>query len=242
MPLVRCPVHGRVYDNSKDAKCPLCLQEESMPRAPKRSSEPKSSAGAQLSGRSVLLLLLLAVVAIVGGVWYYFSTHTAEDRAQFVRDSLRAAAAGPARPDTTQFARANDLSPIRKARALRNTLDNILRANRAGVLGFAAGPIDTAATDRATRRRVQQYAAFHKRFHDRIDAAARNGTDFRYEPGVQYSLQMENVTNQLRAALSVMRDMVRPYEVKPRAERQADLQAAAGYLHAASTVLTNLPR
>lgn len=243
MALVRCPTHGRVYDDSKDAKCPLCLQEESMPRAPgKAAKASRTPEEAQAAGRTVLLLVLLGIVAISAGAWWYFSTHNAVDRAQAVRDSLRAAAAGPARPDTTQFARADDLSPIRHARALRNTLDALLRGNRSSVLGFREGPIDTAATDRAEKRRVQQYLAFYRRFHDRLDAATRNGTDFRYAPGVQYSLQMENVTNQLRAALSVMRDMVRADAVKPRSERVEDLRAAAGYLHAASTVLTNLPR
>ena len=45
------------------------------------------------------------------------------DRAQVVRDSLRAIAAGPARPDTTKFAAPTDLTPIRRARALRTALD-----------------------------------------------------------------------------------------------------------------------
>jgi hypothetical protein len=94
---------------------------------------------------------------------------------------------------------------------------------------------------RAGKRHLQQYNAFYKHWMDRLDAITRNGTDFRYAPGVQYSLQMDNVTNQLQAAASVMRDMVRPYAVKPHTERQADIRAATGYLHAAGTVLTNLP-
>ena len=239
MALVRCPKHGRVYDDAQDAKCPLCQQEVSMPRAPGRARQ--EPAPAQASGRMMLLAVLLVIALIAGGAYYYFSTHTAADRAQVVRDSLRAAAAAPV-VDTTHFARADDLTPIRRARALRATLLDILSDNRATVLGLTAGPIDTAATDRATRRSVQRYQAFYQRYTGRLDAATRNGSDFRYAPGVQYSLQMENVTNQLRAALSVMRDMIRPLEVKPRTERQEDLRAAAGYLNAAGTVLTNLPK
>ena len=237
--MVRCPKHGRVYDDAKDAGCPLCLQEQSLPRAPgKARKEPESS---QSGGRMMLLVVLLVIALVGGGSYYYFSTHSAADRAQAVRDSIRAAAA-IAMPDTTQFARADDLSPIRRARALRAALLDILGDNRRTVLGLREGPIDTTVTDRAGKRAVQQYRTFHQRYHGRIDAATRNGSDFRYAPGVQYSLQMENVTNQLSAALSVMRDMVRPLEVKPRGERQEDLQAAAGYLNAAGTVLTNLPR
>ena len=242
MGLVRCPKHGRVYDDAKDAKCPLCLQEEQMPRAPGKRSEPKSPMEAQAAGRSLLLFILVLIVAIAGGTWYYMSTHTAADRAQVVRDSLRALAAGPARPDTTHFAPANSLLPIRHARSLKAALDGILASNRSTVLAQRTGPIDTTITERAEKRRVQQYLTWARRYHGRLDAATRNGTDFRYEPGVQYSLQMENVTNQLQAALSVMRDMVRMNEVKARSDRQADLQAAAGYLHAAGTVLTNLPK
>jgi hypothetical protein len=241
VPLVRCPIHGRVYDSAKDGKCPLCLQEESMPRAPGKAAKDTSSEDASAKGRLVLLLLLLFVVLIGGGVYWYIDSHNSADRAQMVRDSLRAAAAGPPRPDTTRFARASDYSPIRHARALRAGLESMLAANRGALMGWASGPIDTTVTDRAGKRHLQQYNAFYKHWMDRLDAITRNGTDFRYAPGVQYSLQMDNVTNQLQAAASVMRDMVRPYAVKPRTERQADIRAATGYLHAAGTVLTNLP-
>lgn len=241
MPLVRCPIHGRVYDTAKDAKCPLCLQEENLPRAPGKAKADTTPDEASARGRLVLLGLLLFVVLIGAGVYWYIDSHNAVDRAQAVRDSLRAEAAGPPRPDTTRFARANDFSPIRRARALRASLESMLAGNRGALLGWAAGPIDTTVTDRAGKRHLQQYNAFYKHWTDRLDAITRNGTDFRYAPGVQYSLQMDNVTNQLQAAASVMRDMVRPYEVKSRTERQADIRAATGYLHAAGTVLTNLP-
>ena len=244
MPLVRCPKHGRVYDDTKAGGCPLCLQEESMPRAPGKAShvvEPDLEAAKQ-KGRMMLLGILVALVVVAGGIYWYSSTHNATTRAQETRDSLRALAAAPAGPDTTLYAAPDDYTPIRRARALRAGLEDMLHDNRAAVLGWAEGVYDTAATDRAEKRRATQYAQFQKRWHDRLDAMAAAGTEFRYAPGVRYTEQMENVTNQLQAALSVMRDMVRATTVKPRAERSADIAAATGYLRAAGTVLTNLPR
>ena len=113
--------------------------------------------------------------------------------------------------------------------------------NRAALLRFSAGPIDTADTNRTARRHSLVYAAFARRWHARLDDATKNGHDFRYEPGVQYSLQMEQVTNQLDAALAVERDVVPFDRVKPLGDRREDLVAAAGYLNGARTVLTNLP-
>jgi len=215
-----------------------------MPRAPGKGAgasivTPEEAAA---RGRQFLLKVALVVVVVIGVIALFLSRReTAADRAQARSDSLRAVAAGPARPDTAKFARANDLSPIRHARALRASLLGIL-GGRGGLMGFSEGPIDTLATDRAEVRRVRAYAAFAKHWHDRLDAATRNGTEFRYAPGVQFGPQMDNVTNQLQAALSVMRDMVRRDAVKPLRERRADATAAAGYLNAAGTVLTNLPR
>lgn len=242
MPLVRCETHGRVYDNSKENGCPLCIEERSMPRAPGKPTAGKASPASAMTGRSIVFLVLLAVIIATGGVVWYRSTHTPEDRAQAVRDSLRALAAGPARPDTTTFAEASDLSPVRRARALRVALEGIVRANRATLLGMREGPFDTAATDRAERRRAQQYAAFVRRWHGAIDRASAGGADFRYAPGTRLGPQMESVTNYLGAALSVMRDMVPREAVKSRADRTADLTAVRGYLNSAGTVLTNLPR
>jgi len=239
VPLVRCPTHGRVYDSDKERGCPLCLKGVPGANAPKAARTPEE---AQSLGRTFLLLFLMVIVAISGGVYWYTSTHNAQTRAQAARDSLRALAAGPPEPDTTLFAAANDLTPIRRARALKAALERLLSRNRRTLFAFAAGPLDTAATDRATKRKVQQYQDFAKRWHDALDAATRNGTDFRYAPGVRYSMQMENVTNQLQAALSIMRDMVRRDEVRPLSNRRADATSVAGYLHAAGTVLTNLPR
>lgn len=245
MALQRCKIHGRVYDD-KDGKCPACVEEERLPRAPggRTAARDDDAAADALKARNrFLVFLVLAVVGIGGGgAWLLMGGQSDAERAQVVRDSLRAAAAGPARPDTTIFARANDLSPIRRARAFKATLEALLRANRGTIANFPDGPVDTTVTERAAKRRVQQYLAFYKRWNDRLDAVSRNGTDFRYAPGVQYSLQMENVTNQLRAAISIMRDMLQADNVKPRSERRNDATSAAGYLHAAGTVLTNLPR
>lgn len=216
-----------------------------MPRAPGKAaaSDVVTPEEAAARGRKFMLSVLLGLVVVVGSVvllWSRFHK-SPQERAMAARDSLRAIAAGPARPDTSKFAAASDLSPIRHARALRASLLGIL-GGRGGLMGFAEGLVDTLATDRAQLRRARSYVAFAKRWHDRLDAVTKNGTDFRYAPGVQFGPQMENVTNQLQAALSVMRDMVRPGTVKPLRERRSDATAAAGYLNAAGTVLTNLPR
>lgn len=244
MPLVRCAKHGRVYDDSKDAGCSVCVQEANMPRAPGGHAKPVESdeEAASKKGRALLLGMLVVLLAVAGGVYWYLSTHNAQTRADSTRDSLRALAAAPIGPDTTTYAAPNDYAPIRRARALKAGLETMLRSNRAGVLGWREGVYDTAAADRADKRLAKQYADYVKRWHDRLDAMTRSGTEFRYAPGVRYTEQMENVTNQLQAALSVMRDMVRRDTVKPRAERVTDLNAAAGYLNSAGTVLTNLPR
>jgi len=188
-----------------------------------------------------MLGVLLVVLLGAGGTWWYLSNNQPEDAAQAAYDSLRAVAAGPPRPDTTKFVDPSDYTPIRRARALRNALDQIL-ATRAPLLGFREGPVDTSVTDRAEKRRALQYAAFARRWHERLDAATRNGTDFRYAPNTRLGPQMESVTNYLRAALSVMRDMVPPDRVKSMTERRDDAVAARGYLNSASTTLSNLPR
>jgi hypothetical protein len=237
--MVRCPVHGRVYDSDKDEACPLCLQGVPGAGAVKTPKSPEQAAAEQ---RKFLLTVALVLVLVLAVVALFLSLHqTPEDRAMARRDSLRAIAGGPARPDTMTFARANDLSPIRHARTLRASLLGVL-GGRGGLMAFAEGLVDTLAAERAEQRRAKAYLAFAKRWHDRLDAVTKNGTDFRYAPGVQYGPQMETVTNQLEAALSVMRDMVRRDAVKSLSERRADARAAAGYLNAAGTVLTNLPR
>jgi len=241
VPLVRCQKHGRVYDSDEERGCPQCLAEGPHRRGAFLPQSDDSPTQAASRGRLVLLLLLLGIVVVGAGAYWYFSTHTAERRAQEARDSLRALAAGPPRPDTSRFAKATDFSPIRRARALKANLEGLIRANRSTVLGMATGPIDTTVTNRAARTRARQYAAFVRRWHSALESATRGGTEFRYEPGVQYSLQMDQVSNSLGAAAAVLRGMVPQDSVNPRSTRQADLTTATGYLNNAGTVLTSLP-
>ena len=247
MPLVRCQAHGRVYDSAKEAGCPLCLQEgPAGMRARARASKEKEEAAQQsaVSSRTMLFLAVLALaLAGGGGYWmWYRSSGNPQARAQAVRDSLRALAAGPAAPDTTKFAAPDDYTPIRRARQLRNTLAEMLQANRSTILGMAEGPIDTSVTERTPRRRAQQYLRFTTRWQERLATLTAGGTDFRYAPGVRLGPQMDQVSNFLGAASSVMKDLAPIDRVKPYAERESDIIAARGYLNSAGTVLTSLPR
>ncbi|MFI5281269.1 MAG: hypothetical protein ACHQU1_12305 [Gemmatimonadales bacterium] len=242
MPLVRCPKHGRVYDSDKEEGCPLCLQELAAPRAPKPQPEGPKPPSPLLN-----YLLIGLVLAIAGyGAYYYFVVRKRPSDAAVEYSRRRAAAASALAErgtgDTTKFVDPNDLSPVRQARALKAALESLLQSQRSQLLGFSEGPINSAATDRAERRRVKDYLTFVRRWNERIDAATRHGTEFLYPPGTRLGSQMETVTNQLQAALSVLRDMTPPDHVKPRSERQSDAVAAGGYLNAAGTVLTNLPK
>jgi hypothetical protein len=242
--LVRCKNHGRFYDDAKAAGCPLCLQDENLPRAPGgRAAEPAPEP-ARTSFGLVLLGLVLAIA--VGGfaIYKYKETHNDQTRAAAARDSLRQAGAdlgGPALGDTSKLAANNDLGPIRRARALRASLESMLARSRGSILGLATGPVDTTAGNRKAQRHAKQVAAFIKHWGDQLDHLTSGGTDFRYAPGVRFGSQMDNVTNQLKAAVSVMRDMVRPV-TKPRAERSTDIRDATGYLNSAGSVLSGLPR
>ncbi|HEY2805632.1 MAG TPA: hypothetical protein VGI92_07225 [Gemmatimonadales bacterium] len=242
MPLVRCPKHGRVYDDAKAAGCSVCMEELAMPRAPGgRAKEPVAEAPRSMGG--MIILAALIIVGVLGGaIYWYSSTHNAETRASAARDSLRAEAAGPPQADTTHLALPGDLSPVRRARALRGELESLLHHDRGAILGFAAGSADTTSADRTAQKKAKQYVAFAHRWQGAIDRLTRGGTDFRYQPGVRLERQMDNVTNQLQAAASVMRDMVRITEVKPRAERSTDVRDATGYLNSAGSVLSGLPR
>ena len=238
MPLVRCPQHGRIYDSDKDRGCPLCLaQGPADRRAQARDSKEERKAG------GVPWIAILAVPVLVGAGIYYGWTYYQQKQEEKAAAELRARQEliAPTQPDTTRFARANDLTPIRRARVLTATLADIMGDNRATLLRFGPGPIDTADTNRTARRRALDWSAFARRWHGRIDDATRNGHDFRYEPGVQYSLQMEQVNNQLAAALAVLRDAVPFDHVKPIGDRRQDLVAVTGYLNGARTVLSNLP-
>lgn len=243
MAMVRCPKHGRVYDDAKDAGCPICLQEQAMPRAPGAKAKEPEPPAAGVSPRTILVLIVVFLVMVAGGFYWYTSKHNnAAQRAQETRDSLRALAAAPAGPDTTTFARPNDFTPVRRARALRAALEGFVRANRGMVLGWPEGSIDTTAGNRAAQRRAKALLAAQQKYQDHLAALTRGGTEFRYEPGVRLHDQMENVTNQLQAAVSVLKDVVHVDAMKARSERVRDFTAVAGYLNAAGTELSNLPR
>ena len=172
-----------------------------MPRAPGGTGkvvEPDLE-GAQSKGKLILLGLVVAVAVGIGGIYWYSSNHNAQTRAQDTRDSLRALGAAPAGPDTTRYAAPNDYSPIHRARALKAGLEGML-GNRAAVLGWAEGVYDTAATDRAEKRRAKQYADFVTRWHARLDALTRGGTEFRYAPGVA-GYQFEDSTPWVSASI-----------------------------------------
>jgi hypothetical protein len=242
VPLVRCPKHGRVYDSDKEEGCPLCQKEQEMPRAPKPQKEGPKPPSPFLN--YLLIALVLAIAAY--GAYYYLIVRNRPTEAalEFTRRRADAARmlADRGTGDTTKFVDPNDLTPVRQARAMMNALTSLLQAQRGTLLGFSQGPIDSAATDRAEKRRVRDYLTFVRRWNERIDAATKNGSEFLYPPGTRLGPQMESVTNQLQAALSVMRDMAPPDRVKSSAERQSDAVAAGGYLNAAGTQLTNLPR
>jgi hypothetical protein len=237
--MVRCPHHGRIYDNTKEEGCPVCL---SLPPG----WEKKAAAAAakpEKTPTNPFLYLVLGVVLLAGagfGGWTWYQARQAKQRA--AEERARREMLQPTIPDTTVFARADDLTPIRRARALASVIDGLVSANRSALLGFPEGPVDTAAADRAEQRRAKSYVQLATRWHARLDNASSDGTDFRYEPGVQFSLQMERATNALSAALAVARDVVPMDRVRPRADRQRDLTAIVGYIRSARTELSNLPR
>lgn len=247
MALVRCPKHGRVYDSDKESGCPLCLQEGTAassgdsPR-PLRDAEPVEPEGKS----RIAIYILLAVVLLAAGATalWYFGLRDRPTKAQQERAARVAAAAAMAPPaqDTTHFPSPGDLTPVRRARALAGFLAGVMRSNRAALLGFAEGPVDTAATDKAGQRRARQYEAFVKHWRSALDNATKGGTEFHYQPGVRLASQMDQVSNAIGATVSVLRDMVRPGRVASRAARVTDLRSAQGYLSGAQTVLSNLPK
>jgi hypothetical protein len=238
VPLVRCPQHGRIYDSDKERGCPLCLAMGPADHRAQSREQQGTKPPASVSWMLAIFVLAMVVAGVVFA-WKWHEKKVAEEAAAALR--ARQELIAPTQPDTSHFAPANDLTPIRRARALAATLADIMGDNRAALLRFGTGPIDTADTNRTARRRSLEYATFARRWHARLDDATRSGHDFRYAPGVQYSLQMEQVTNQLSAALAVERDMVPFDHVKALSDRREDLVAASGYLNGARTVLTNLP-
>jgi len=236
--LVRCPHHGRIYDSAKDEGCPVCL---SLPPGwEKRASAPAEPAKSETNPLVYMLLGVLVLIAAGVGGWRWFEARQEAQRQ--AEEAARREMLQPTIPDTTRFARADDLTPIRRARSLAAVIDGLLRANRSALLGFTEGPADTAVTDRTEKRRAKSYVQLATRWHARLDDATRDGHDFRYEPGVEFSLQMERANNALGAALAVARDAVPRDHVKSRADRQRDLTAITGYLRSARTELSNLPR
>ncbi len=237
--LVRCQKHGRVYDD-REAGCPLCLQESTQPRASKQKEVPKPPS--PILGYFMVALVLAGVGY---GAYWFFVVKNRPSAAVLARAAQRASAAAvmsESHGDTSKFVDPDDLTPVKKARALKTALDGLLTGQRGALLAFTDGPIDTAATDRAERRRARDYATFARRWHERIDAATKDGSEFTFPPGTRLGPQMETINNQLRASLSVLRDMVPRDQVRPRATRQEDANEAAGFLNAAGTQLTNLPR
>lgn len=238
MALVRCPHHGRIYDNAKEEGCPVCL---SLPPGWEKKAAAAKKEEPPQSRLSLYLLLGLVVVGGGGyGGWTWYQKKAAERRA--AEERARREMIQPTLPDTMKFARADDLTPIRRARGLAGAIGAIVNANRAALLRFPEGPVDTAAADRVVQRRSREYVALATRWHARLDDATKDGHDFRYAPGVQFSLQMEQANNSLGAALAVARDVVPRDRVRPLAERRRDLTAIAGYLAGARTTLSNLPR
>jgi hypothetical protein len=235
--LIRCPHHGRIYDSAKEEGCPVCL---GLPPGWEKRAPPPAE---QKPTTNPLLYILLGVLLIAGagyGGWTWYQKKEAERAA--AEERARREMIQPPQPDTMRFARADDLTPIRRARALAATIGGLVGAHRAALLGFPEGPVDTAVADRAAKRQAKAYVQLATRWHTRLDDATKDGHDFRYEPGVQFSLQMERASNALDAALAVARDVVPRDRVKPRADRERDLTAITGYLSSARTELSNLPR
>jgi hypothetical protein len=213
-----------------------------MPRAPKPPQEGPKPPSPFLN----YLLIALVLAGLGYGAYYYFviKNRPSEAALEFTRRRNTAARMLADRPegDTSKYVDPNDLTPVRQARAMKSALESLLQSQRGALFGFSAGPIDPAATGRAEKKRVRDYLAFQRHWSGRLEAAARNGTEFKYPSGTRLDQQMETVTNQLQAALSIMQDMAPPDRVKSSAERRSDAEAAGGYLNAAGTVLTNLPR
>jgi hypothetical protein len=229
-----------VYDG-KEAGCPLCLQEDSQPRAAPRQKDTPKPPSAILG----YFMVLLVLAGVGYGAYWYFVLKNRPSEAVLARAAQRANAAAvmaESHGDTSKFVDPDDLTPVKKARALKTALDALLTGQRGALLAFTDGPVDTAATDRAERRRARDYATFAKRWHERLDAATRDGSEFTFPPGTRLGPQMETINNQFGAALSVLRDMVPRDQVRPRATRQEDADEAASFLNAAGRQLTNLPK
>jgi hypothetical protein len=243
----RCEIHGRIYDAGKEPGCPLCIQEGLVPSEPGAIPPPHLHSRppeAPKSPVATYVVLGLALLALLGtGYWTLFrKDQPTKAQLEYAARRAEAAAMAPSVGDTTKFTAPGDLTPVRHARALSNALEGLIRANRGALLRFAEGNVDTAATDRAAKARVKQWTLFARHWHATLDNVTRNGTDFRYGPGVKLTAQMDQVSNALGATVSVLNDAVPPLRVKSRTERNSDLRTAQGYLAGARTILSNLPK
>lgn len=220
---VRCPKHGVVYDDFM--MCPRCQKE-----ATGGAAEPPKRKLPTLR----IVLALLAVAGVSAGV-YFWRQHAREQaaRAAARERAERAAAVAAARVPPGA-----EVELIRRARRAASSLDRILRADRGAILGFAEGPVDTAAADRGASRRAKQYAAFVRRMEQQLVGAAGEG------PATwgAKSEEVQAVANYLAAAIGGLRHAAPPGHVPPRADRRRDLDASRGYLEAAHTALGSLPR
>ncbi len=228
MPLVRCPKHGRVYDNSKERGCPLCLKGAAATEGVKPA--------AKLSRAAVVNIIALVVVLAGGAVAYVV----------FLKPPPPPPPPQPVVIDTLAlldpgelYTEPDDPKPVFQARFYAATLQR-LYADRATLLGFSEGPVDTAATDRASRRRAQAWGLFVTRWQGRL-ALAKPDTQYFYRPGVRFAEQLESINNFLGAARSAMRLIAPADRVPARAERQRQLEATRGYLNSARTLLSELP-
>ena len=223
---VRCEKHGLVYDDI--TACPSCQREGAGGRAA-AAPEPERK-----KPIGTVVLALLVVLGGAAGV-YFLRKHAAE---QAARDAARARAEQAAAVLAPRVPPSAEVALIRRSRPLAATLDQILRANRGTILGFAEGPVDTAAADRREARRAKQYVTYAQRLEQQFTRAAGDGPA---SWGAR-SEEVQAVEHYLAAVIGALRQAAPSDHVPPRAERQRVLDAARGYLAAAHTALSNLPR
>jgi len=225
---VRCEKHALVYDDI--TACPSCQREAAGGGAAAAAAavpERKSSVG-------TLVLGLLVVLGGAAGV-YFLRKHAAE---QAAREAAHARAERAAAVVAARVPPSAEVALIRRARGLAATLDRTLGANRGTILGFTTGPVDTAAADRREARRAKQYVTYVQRLEQQYTRGAGEGPA---SWGAR-SEEVQAVEHYLAAVIGALRQAAPPDQVPPRAERLRVLDAARGYMAAAHTALSNLPR
>ena len=141
---VRCEKHGLVYDDI--TACPSCQREAAGGGAAAAAvPERKTPVG-------TLVLALLVVLGGAAGV-YVLRKHAAEKAA---REAAHARAERAAAVVAARVPPSAEVTLIRRARGLTATLARTLRADRGTILGFTAGPVDTAAADRREAKRARR--------------------------------------------------------------------------------------